>query len=272
MDFVRKPAVAGMFYPASASVLEDTVIDLLAKSHKSVRFNNIVGIVAPHAGYIYSGGTAAYAYNTIKELDIETVIILSPSHREYFDGVCIFNGEGYATPLGTVFVNKEIKQKLSQNSKIIFEGIQGHRNEHAIEVHLPFLQTIFNNFTIVPIVIGNQSTQNIYELANKLAEVYNEKTIIIASSDLSHFYNKTDADKLDGIIENKINAFDYLGLQSELAQHKCEACGGGAIVALMKTADILNRKKAKVLARTDSGDITGDNAEVVGYLSAVIYG
>ncbi len=272
MDFVRKPAVAGMFYPASPSVLESTVLDLLGKNNKSEIFNNIVGIVAPHAGYIYSGGTAAYAYNCVKELDIETVIILSPSHREYFDGVCIFNGEGYATPLGTVFVNKEVKQKLSLNSKIIFEGIQGHRNEHAIEVHIPFLQTIFSNFTIVPIVIGNQSTQNIFELANKLTEVYNEKTLIVASSDLSHFYNKNEANKLDGIIEDKINNFDYLGLQTALNQSKCEACGGGAIVALMKTADLLNHKKAKVLARTDSGDITGDNGEVVGYLSAVVYG
>ena len=271
MKNVREPEVAGMFYPESASKLKDEVQQLLNDNKPQEKFENAVGIVSPHAGYIYSGRTAAIAFNAIKQKKYKTVVIISPSHREYFAGISIYNGDAYKTPLGEVPINKEMRYELVIDNKIIFNGINGHRGEHAVEVQIPFLQMVLNNFSIVPIVMGDQNKMCINELSQRLAGVVDDETLIIASSDLSHFYSKEQADKRDSIVEKRIAEFDYENLQKDLETGKCEACGGGPIVAMMKTAGLLNRKKSKILSRTDSGDVTGDNSEVVGYLSAVLF-
>lgn len=271
MKGIREPAVAGMFYSASASKLKDEVALLLDNAQISESFGNIAGLVSPHAGYLYSGKTAAYAFNSLGGKNYKTVIIISPSHREYFRGISIFDGDAYRTPLGDVPVNKQIADRLISDSKTIFKGIQGHRAEHAVEVQIPFLQMVMKEFSIVPVVLGDQSRNFVYELAEKLSGVVDEDTLIIASSDLSHFYPRSKADKLDSIVEKDILQNNYEKLQSDLETHRCEACGGGAIVALMKAAGMTNRKNTKVLYRTDSGEVTGDYSEVVGYLSALIY-
>lgn len=271
MGTIREPAVAGMFYPASPLKLMEEINLLLDSAIPPETYNNILGIVSPHAGYIYSGKTAAYAFNTLRRKGFETAVIISPSHREYFPGCCIYNGDAYRTPLGEVPINKEMRKVLTSDTKNIFEGLNGHKAEHAVEVQIPFLQMVLKDFSIVPIVIGDQSRLFINELTEKLGGVVNEKTVIIASSDLSHFYTKAEADKLDSIIEKHLNEFDYNSLESDLENEKCEACGGGAIVALLKTAGLLQINKLKILSRSNSGDVTGDISEVVGYLSAVVY-
>lgn len=271
MKNIREPAVAGMFYPASSGKLKDDVQFLLDTYKSQEKFSNIAGIVSPHAGYAYSGKTAAFAYNAVKEKKYKTIIIISPSHREYFAGISIYNGDAYRTPLGDVPVNIEIRKKIAEGSKLIFEGISGHRTEHAVEVQIPFLQMMMNDFSIVPIVMGDQNKMYINELSQRLAGVMDDETLIIASSDLSHFHSKEQADKRDSIVEKRIVEFDYENLQKDLETGNCEACGGGIIVTMMKAADMFNRKKSKVLSRTDSGDVTGDNSEVVGYLSAAIF-
>jgi AmmeMemoRadiSam system protein B len=260
-----------MFYPSSPSKLKDQITQFLDETKSMEEFSPLAGIVVPHAGYQYSGRTAAYAYNTIKKA-CHTVIILSPSHREYFPGISIYGGDAYKTPLGSAPINKLIRERIIFNSRNIFEGTDGHRNEHAVEVQIPFLQVVLHDFTIVPIVIGDQRRSFLDELAYKLSDVMDENTIMVASSDLSHFFPREAADKLDKRIEDRINNFDYDGLMKELESSQCEACGGGAIVSMMKAADLRQIKKSKVLARTNSGDMTGDYSEVVGYLSAVVYG
>ncbi|MCX6151972.1 MAG: AmmeMemoRadiSam system protein B [Ignavibacteriales bacterium] len=272
MEMVRKPAVAGTFYPANRINLEDDIQRMLNEAVIEKPVENIFALIVPHAGYIYSGKTAAFAYNLVKDKEINTVIILSPSHREYFPGISIYNGDAYQTPLGIVPINKEIRNNLTKKSKLIFEGKEGHKLEHAVEVQLPFLQIVLNNFSIVPIVIGDQKKSFLYELAEHLSKVIDDKTLLVVSSDLSHFYSKTVAYKLDGRIEQRIKNFDYEGLQNDLEMKNSEACGGGGIVAAMRTADLLNKKNSLILKRSDSGDITGDDSEVVGYLSVVIYG
>ena len=272
MKNIREPAVAGMFYSSSPSKLKGDIELLLDITRSDELYQDAFGVVSPHAGYVYSGRTAAYAFNAIGGKKYETVIIISPSHKEYFPGISIYSGDAYRTPLGDVPMNKVITSKLTENSKTIFEGIQGHRGEHAVEVQIPFLQTVMNDFMIVPIVMGDQRKMFVDSLAEKLAEVVDESTLIVASSDLSHFYTKQEADKLDSIVENRIKKFEFEKLQEDLESERCEACGGGAIVTLMKTADFINKRKSQVLSRTDSGDVTGDPSEVVGYLSAVIYG
>lgn len=271
MKDVREPAVAGMFYPDSELKLRDQVNYLLSEARPDNQFNNVAGIVSPHAGYVYSGKTAAYGYNSPINKNYNTVIIISPSHREYFKGISIFNGDAYRTPLGDVPLNKEMIEKLISDSKIIFRGIQGHRAEHAVEVQLPFLQVMLKDFSIVPVVLGDQNSNFIYELADRIAPLINESTLIVASSDLSHFYSKSLADKLDSIVEKNIENNDYEKLKNDLESGRCEACGGGAIVAMMRAANLAGRKKSKVVARSDSGDVTGDFSEVVGYISSVMY-
>ena len=269
---IRKPSVAGMFYPEDSTELKNLVLSLLDENKPSKKYNNIVGIVSPHAGYIYSGKSAAVAYNVLNDnSNFETAIIVSPSHQEYFKGCCVFDGDAYETPLGEVPIAKETAKSIVDNSETVFFGNLGHKEEHALEVQLPFLQVIKDKFSIVPIVIGDQSIQYILELAKSLTKVVDDKTIVIASSDLSHFHSKEKASELDNVVVNRINNFEFKELYNDLALRNCEACGGGGIVALLETADIIGHNKAEVLSYTDSGNVSHDFSSVVGYLSAVVY-
>ena len=272
MENIRYANVAGYFYPDDPQQLQNKINVFLETAKPENDIENIFGIISPHAGYDYSGKTAAYVYNLIKGKNYKRVIIISPSHSEFFSGISVYNGDAYETPLGLLEVDKEFVNRLVENSKTIFKGVEGHRNEHALEVQLPFLQSVLNDFKIVPVVMGEQSRMYVDELAKKLSEVTDYETLIVSSSDMSHFHSKSEADKLDSIVEKKITSFDFDGLQEDLDNHKTEACGGGPIVAMMKAAALKNKHHALVVHRSDSGDVFGDNREVVGYLSAVVYG
>lgn len=272
MNNIRQPAVAGLFYPSDSSRLLAEIQTMLSAAQSRPVSLNIFGIVSPHAGYIYSGQTAAYGFNLLKNRNYDKVIVISPSHREYFSRVSIYNGDAYKTPLGVVEVDKELAKKIIEGSKTIFFGMEGHRQEHAIEVQIPFLQTVLMDFKIIPIVMGDQGKVFIDDLSEQVAKAVDEKTAIVASSDLSHFYSKQRAFELDSIVAKHITDFDFEKLQNDLDSRRCEACGGGPIVVLMKAAAKLNKRKSMLLHRSDSGDVSGDNSEVVGYLSAVIYG
>ena len=271
MDKIRRAMVAGYFYPSNSQKLSDEIEILLSISNPHITIQNISGIISPHAGYTYSGRTAAFAYNLLKGKSIEKVIIISPSHREYFPGICIYAGSGYDTPLGIVEIDRELVDKIVKEQKNIYKGIEGHREEHAIEVQIPFLQKVLTEFKIIPIVMGDQSRLFTDELANRIAQVADEKTLIVASSDLSHYYSRQEADRLDSVIENDINEFNFEKLQNDLDHNNTEACGGGPIVTMMKAASLMNKKNARVLNRSNSGDTTGDYSGVVGYLSAAVY-
>jgi AmmeMemoRadiSam system protein B len=271
MEVVREPAVSGMFYPGTKEKLERDINLLLEITKSKENIDNIFGIVAPHAGYIYSGKTAAAAYNSVAGKNYNTVIIISPSHREYFPGLSIYSGDAYKTPLGDVVVNKEMREKLVDEGSIIFSSLDGHGQEHALEVQIPFLQVVLKDFSIVPIVMGDQAKKYVDELAEQLVKVIDDSTLIVASSDLSHFHSKDQADSFDSVVEKHITSFNYDGLLNDLQSGNCEACGGGGIATLLKAAKLQNRTQSKVLSRTDSGDVTGDDSEVVGYLSAIIY-
>ncbi len=272
MENIRAPQVAGYFYPADPNQLKTEIKALLDISQPVKQYDKIFGIVAPHAGYVYSGKTAAHVYNLLRGKKYKRVVVISPSHSEYFPGISVYDGDAYETPLGIIEVDKEFADKLVENSRTIFKGIEGHRKEHALEVQLPFLQSVLDDFKIVPVVMGDQGKMYVDELAEKLAELADDETLIVASSDMSHFYSKSEADRLDSIVEQRINSFDYEDLQRDLETRTAEACGGGPIVAMMKAAALKNKTHSEVIHRSDSSDVTGDTREVVGYLSAVVYG
>ncbi len=266
----RPPYFAGSFYPENPGVLQTQIQKMLNSAAHDFNFPNLHTIIAPHAGYTYSGLTAAYAYNAINGKKYSTVIILSPSHHEYFPGISIYDGNAYETPLGLVPVNHDVSDLLAKGSKRIYRGKEGHREEHAIEVQLPFLQTVLNDFTIVPIVMGDQDEVFVESLAESLAAVLNDETLVVVSSDLSHYHSQQKADLMDAKIAERIEALDYDGLANDLNSGKVEACGGGLILSVLKA---MERKTniARVLHRTTSGEVSLDYQQVVGYLSAAIY-
>jgi len=270
---IRQPAVAGMFYPEKKMELDRTVAIVLEESQEYNIPGVIQGMVVPHAGYMFSGGVAARAYRQVFEHDVDIVVVISPSHCEYFTEISIYDGYAYSTPLGALPVDREIAEKLLTTSPQIILSDKGHRfDEHALEVQLPFLQKVFNKFRFIPIVMGEHSQDNIQSLANGLAQVLkDEKVLIVASSDLSHFYTDEKATSLDQVVVEDMENFDEEKLFQDLKSGRAEMCGGGPAMTTMKACKLLGADKGKVLLYRNSGDITGDRSEVVGYLSAIFY-
>ncbi|MBD3408716.1 MAG: AmmeMemoRadiSam system protein B [Ignavibacteriales bacterium] len=270
MRRVRKPAVAGMFYPADAEELRTTVAGYLdATVDKTL--NEIGGLIAPHAGYPYSGALAGKAYAALRPGAYDSVVVVSPSHRDYFQGVSIYDGDAYGTPLGEIPIHRELSDALVRADADIFYGDEGHRQEHALEVQLPFLQERLGSFELVAAVMGDQNAPSIDALADALAETIDDRTLVVASTDLSHFHSRADAEILDARFQERIDAFDVDGLISDLAEGVSEACGGGPAAAVMKALAKRGFRNALTIDRRDSAHATGDKREVVGYLSAAVY-
>lgn len=269
---IREPVVAGMFYPLDKKALMRQVVELFERAKPKKIKGNIKALICPHAGYIYSGLTAAYGYKLLENKKFDTVVIISPSHREYFDGVSIFPGSYYKTPLGEIPIDIELSKIIVENEPIIKFSPLGHGEEHALEVQLPFLQIILENFKLVPIVIGNQKQEYSYKIGDVLGKLLkNKNALIVASTDLSHYHPYDVANQLDKIAIDAIANFDYQKLLDELDAQNTEACGGGPAAAAMIAAKNLGANKVEVLHSCNSGDITGDKDAVVGYMSAVIY-
>ena len=271
-DF-RKAAVAGSFYSRDKRILERELGMLLEAAPVLDFPRRIRAIISPHAGYLYSGGVAARGYSQILNANFKCVVIIAPSHEEEFEFSSIFNGAGYSTPFGDVPIDRDLSQKLTSVSEHLRLSKSGHgQGEHSIEVQLPFLQSCLAKFQIVPISMGAQTSEQIEALSDILCQVLpGNDTIILASSDLSHGYPHEIAKKMDGVAADAINAFDENMLWRELQEGQTEMCGYGPAIVAMKTARHLGAKEAKVLLYRNSGDISGDYLNVVGYLSAVIF-
>jgi AmmeMemoRadiSam system protein B/AmmeMemoRadiSam system protein A len=239
----------------------------------------LVGLVSPHAGYVYSGHVAAEGYELLKDKDIKRVIVISPSHVAAFQGASVYNGTGYKTPLGTIPVDQDFCRKLADKHSSIALSDEGHetrrqgRMEHALEVQLPFLQRVLDDFSLVPIIMGDQQYETCRQLGIALAEtIEDKKTIIVASSDLSHFHSYDEAVKLDQKVVNAVKEWDHINLSRNLNRRIWEACGGGPIVTTMIASERLGANEAQILKYANSGDVPiGEKRSVVGYMSAVFY-
>ncbi len=270
MSYVRHPAVAGLFYDADPVRLDRTVSELLQESRGKRPGGRLVGLISPHAGYMYSGSTAAKGYVLLEGLKFDTVVIVGPSHREFFNGISIYPGDGFLTPLGEVPIDQEIRDALVSISSSIRSGESGHRAEHSVEVQLPFLQKVLGSFSFVPIVMGNQTRLLCDTLAEALARsLLDRNALLVASSDLSHYHSYDTALSLDRQILEDVEAFDENSLMMKLEQQRVEACGGGPMVTVMKALKKLGADASNVIFYCNSGDVTGEKDAVVGYLSAV---
>jgi len=271
---VRKSVVAGSFYPGNPQVLQSTISEYLEKA-KDHELGNIKGLVSPHAGYIYSGQVAAFSYKQIMNKDYESIFVIAPSHSEYFDFNSVFAGNAYETPMGSVEIDIDRCMKLSNYSRYsdyIKISNLGHRNEHSLEVQLPFLQAIFKEFKIVPVVMGSQNRTNIESLGNGIGELFaGEEILIIASTDLSHYHPYDVASDLDKQVENSIKSFDPQSFTDAVTSERLEMCGGGPVAATMIASKLLGADSTEILCYKNSGDVSGDRSAVVGYLSCAFY-
>ncbi len=271
---IRPSILAGTWYPADKEELLTTIKKFLSNAHIPPIHGQIKAIIVPHAGYVYSGGVAAYAFKAIEGKKYKRIIMIGPCHRAFFYGVSVNLQKGYETPLGIVKVDTEFAKKLIKESDQIRYIPMAHAFEHCLEIELPFLQVVLKkDFKIVPILMGEQDIHVCKELAQailKLIRREKEPTLILASSDLSHYHSYTEAVDMDKILIEHVRHMDPYGLNRDTISGKCEACGKGAIITAILIAQKLGVKKAMVLKYANSGDVTGDHSRVVGYMAAVL--
>ncbi len=269
---VREPVVSGTFYPGHPRTLRrdiETMLDEASDRLPEWR-GRIVGAVVPHAGYQYSGPTAAACYKALSTQEFDTVVLVGPSHREHFGTSSVFPGDALATPLGEVPVNAELAHEIISRSDRLIASHSGHREEHALEVQLPFLQCIWPSVRVVAITMGEQSPERCVELARVLGAVCTDgKALLLASSDLSHYHAYAEAVRLDGKVLQRIRSYEPELLLEDLEDDRVEACGGGPLVSVMMASRLLGATASMVVHQCNSGDVTGDHTSVVGYLSAL---
>ena len=278
---VREPAVAGLFYPGDAAALSKT-LDRLLKAAPEHPVARLKGLVCPHAGYEYSGPAAAIAYKTLAGRDVQTVIVMGPSHYAWFKGACVPNAEAYRTPLGLVPISPKAKA-LASVAPFVLEpqclvqrpawSQQGPKPapepgqdtpetwEHSVEVQVPFLQKVLKDFKLLPVVVGEADPE---QIAKALAGVLDDKTVVVASSDLSHYHPYSAAKELDNRCVKAICDVDVDQMKTQ------EACGKTPVLVLMHLAR-LKGWKAQLLDYRNSGDATGDKDRVVGYTAVAFY-
>jgi MEMO1 family protein len=272
---IRRAAVAGMFYPGDASALADTVDALLESAPAHPLHARM--LLSPHAGYRYSGAVAARAFRCAVRGDVDTVIIIGPSHVEAFNFTSVFDGDAYETPLGTLRVNLEVASTLAADAPTIRRSSRGHApprgsiGEHGIEVILPFLQRALGDVTIVPVVMGAQTWRAGEELGRALSRTAKDpRTLVVASSDLSHFHSYDEAVRLDSVFCGLFERLDAHDLFDAVEQGHCEACGAGPVIASLLATGAPGSAVARVLARLNSGDVTDDRTRVVGYAAGAV--
>jgi hypothetical protein len=248
------------------------VRDYLSRASKEEVAGEVIALVSPHAGYMYSGLVAAHAFKIVEGMKFEAVVIAAPSHRVPFHGASVYDRGGFETPLGIIPVDQDLCRKVMAEGDLFKFLPQAHSQEHSLEVQLPFLQEAIGSFHLVPIVIMDQSYRTCEQVGQAIARaVEGRKVLLVASTDLSHYHRYEEAVRLDKVILDDIQLFDPRKLSRDLDSGRGEACGGGPVVAMMVAAKELGADRAQVLKYLNSGDVTGDRSGVVGYAAAVFF-
>ena len=272
----RKPAVAGSFYPADKKKLTD-MLDQLFFSAKPKSISDVIALITPHAGYIFSGKTAASAYNQLDpEKQYKNIFIICSSHTEHFEGASIFDSGDFITPLGTVEVNREISGILKSKTKFFNSPESPHISEHSIETQLPFLQhKLKNKFKIIPISLGAFSSQFCQNIAQELSPYFNSENLFIISSDFSHYPDADGAVKIDSYTAEVIlanNSAKFLNcisgnraLELKIKNLATQACGASSILSLLFITEKIKDLKVSLIDYTNSSDASKDYSRVVGY-------
>lgn len=273
---VRRPCQAGAFYAGTAESLKRQIENCFlhelgpGKIPEVVKAGprRIVGLVCPHAGYMFSGPVAAHAYYKLA-LDgkPDVVVLFGPNHTGHGSGLAVMNEGVWRTPLGDIAVNSELANQIVQESGVLDVDDSAHRFEHSIEVQLPFLQYLYGSkFKIVPICFLMQDLSSAKEVGQAVAKVLTGKNaVIVASSDMTHYEPHEVAEKKDKMALTAVEEMDEEKFYSVIETQHVSACGYGPIAALITAAKNLGVKEAKLLCYKTSGDVTGDYSSVVGY-------
>ena len=273
---IRQPAVAGQFYQGSPSALRGQVERFMEPEAKKVK---ALGIVSPHAGLVYSGSVAGAVYSRI-ELP-GTFVLIGPNHTGLGAPVSLMANGSWETPLGAVRINEDLAAAVLSKSRRIHDDTMAHLQEHSLEVQLPFIQYLKKKFTIVPIQmmdtrletcieVGNAIASAIVECEVRSAEYKAGGTLIVASSDMSHYVSVETAKKKDHAAIKRILDLDAQGLYYTVRNESISMCGYGPVVAMLTACKVLGATKADLVKYTNSGEVSGDYDQVVGYAGIVV--
>lgn len=278
---IRKAAVAGQFYPAKKNELNENIKKFFKPVPPQKSADSPIAVIVPHAGYMFSGQTAAYAYKFISNKKIDTAVIIGNSHKFPLNQGAIYSEGGFETPLGIVEINKKLCDKILSNSNMVVKNILPHETEHSIEVQLPFLQYTFGNIKIVPILLSTFSLNECKQIGEAVAKSIQEmnltnNVIIIASSDMSHYPSWASANMCDSKALKTLEKFDPPALKktiteimaSNVPDLACVFCSEESVYTAMYAAKALGAGRIRILKYNNSGDITGEKKRVVGYSAA----
>ena len=272
---LRPSPIAGQWYEGNPKALAHSVDQYLDAVALPALEGKVIGVIAPHAGHMYSGAVAGYAFAAVRGRTVDLVAVISPMHRPYTQPLITTAHEGYSTPLGPVPVDHKILTELDVilKSELDFGLTPIARDaEHSLEIELPFLQrALSGDWKLLPVMVRAQDPEVSKGLGNALARVLSGKNfILVASTDLSHFYDQQTALELDRVMLHEFESFSPDGVFAAEFSGKGFACGHAAVTAVMWAARELGADTIKVLKHATSGDVTGDYSSVVGYGAAVI--
>lgn len=264
--------MAGTWYPDDPDELRAEVEACLGSADCIAVPGRLVGLVSPHAGLRYSGPVAARGYALLRGRQHLTAVLVGPSHRLAFEGVSVIPSGAFETPLGEVPIDEDLARDLIQRGTVVRDHPRPHRDEHSLEMQLPFLRHLVPDLRIVPLLMGTQGRVEVDALSDVLAEVLGGRDVLlVASSDLSHYLPAPAAQRMDAIVIDRLETFDPGGLMDLLERDPSHACGGGAMVAVLDAARRLGADVCTVLRYADSGDEgSRDKSRVVGYVSAAV--
>ncbi len=277
---VRPPVCADdRWYPHDRADLENVIDEFLARVPDESVGGQLIGLIAPHAGYAFSGQTAAYAYKQLSRLHYDRVVVIGPSHYEGLGAQAVNRSGFYETPLGEIPVDAEALAELNGRLGINFV-LRDH--EHSLEMQLPFLQRQLGTFKLVPIMMshpfyayGLPARNDAENLSEALTHIMDDKTLLVASSDLSHLHDYESVTYYDQGLQNLIEEYDIPGLIDYMVNEgECRACGDVGIITLLMASKTRGADRVRVLSRTNSGDVTGIQVPgqyTVGYMAAAVY-
>jgi len=272
-EHVKEPAVAGSFYPSDSDELKVLVDDLLSGVKKKPDDGQLVALIAPHAGYRYSGKVAAYTYDHLRKNEVHTVILIGPSHQTSFKGVSVYTKGSMRTPLGITKINEGLAGDLVSEENEVYDYPEAFMKEHSLEVQLPFLQMTKEGVRVVPLLVGMATERSFSFLTEKIIDLLrNDKGIIvIASTDLSHYHEYDTAMHMDQKIIDAVERMSLEDVHRLIQSREAEMCGAYPVIYTMAIARGLGATNGVLYKYANSGDVTGDRKSVVGYAAMGLY-
>jgi len=264
---IKEPSVAGTFYPADKKALKESVEGFLSRVEKRQKDGKLIALISPHAGYRFSGQVAAYGFSELKDSAIQKVIVIGAAHHAGYKGASVYTTGSFRTPLGEVPINERIAKKLLDDEADVRFYPEAYAKEHSIEVQLPFLQTVLKDFTIVPILIGSPTKKTFDHLIEVLSDIFDEKTLIIASTDLSHYHDYSTAKEMDGKVISEIERLSVTDTAKLLQSGQSELCGMYPVMVTIEIARRAGANYGMLFKYANSGDVTNEKEKVVGYAS-----